>query len=333
MKISKLALIALLGGVLMAFGCSEDSSTTPAGGAGGEGGMGGSGPLACAEVDPSCTNGDVEATDENCDPALPAPPTADVCDGTESLVNPTECTTTGTTVTHQLTQLAILADCNAGYDLDGCAGVSCLNGGLAPGEGTNGVDNALAGLAPTLTTVGGNLGGVNQAFYDAVCSGVIDLGLVVDANLEEGCATVELLVGGTAAGTVLLNVGPVVDGAVCASGALGALPISIGEPGMAIDGAIGNTVLRVSITPDAGFSNGTLGGTVDAATAAGIADALIDGGSAVVAQVLDINDDLSGDVGTACNALSLTLTIGGVVDAGGAGGAGSAGGVGGAAQQ
>jgi hypothetical protein len=45
MKISKLALIALLGGALMAFGCSDDSSSTSgpggAGGAGGEGGMGG----------------------------------------------------------------------------------------------------------------------------------------------------------------------------------------------------------------------------------------------------------------------------------------------------
>jgi hypothetical protein len=44
MKISKLALIALLGGALMAFGCSDDSSTSgAAGGAGGEGGTGGTG--------------------------------------------------------------------------------------------------------------------------------------------------------------------------------------------------------------------------------------------------------------------------------------------------
>ena len=112
-----------------------------------------------------------------------------------------------------------------------------------------------------------------------------------------------------------MNLGAVTEGAVCASGTIGDLPISIGEPGMAVDGSIGNAVVRVSITPDAGFSNGTLGGTVDQATAAAIADLLIDGGSAVVVQVLDINDDLSGDVGTACNALSLTLTIGGVVEA------------------
>lgn len=33
-------------------------------------------------------------------------------------------------------------------------------------EGAGGVDNALAGLAPVLSGVGGNLGGVNQAFSD-----------------------------------------------------------------------------------------------------------------------------------------------------------------------
>jgi hypothetical protein len=314
MKISKLALIALLGGALMAFGCSDD--TSEAGGAGGDGGAGGGGgTLACLEAEPSCSNGDVDPTDENCDPALPTPPTADVCDGTESLENPTECATTGTTVTHQLTQLEILTDCNAGYDLDSCVGVTCLNGGLAPGDGMDGVDNALAGLAPTLDAVGENLGGLNQTFYDAICAGVIDLALRVDANVEAGCATVELLIDGTAAGTILLNLGAVTDGAVCASGALGDLPISLGEPGMTVEGAIGNAVLRVSITPDAGFSNGTLGGTVDEATANAIANALFEGASSVIAQVFDINDDLSGDVGTLCNALSLTLTIGGVVPA------------------
>ena len=54
MKISKLAFIALLGGALMAFGCSDDASSTGgaggdgggAGGMGGEGGMGGD-PMAC----------------------------------------------------------------------------------------------------------------------------------------------------------------------------------------------------------------------------------------------------------------------------------------------
>ncbi len=288
MKISKLALIALLGSALMAFGCSEDTSTP---GAGGEGGGGGTVPLACIEVDPACGNGTVEPTDENCEPALPTPPTADVCDGTESLDNPATCTETGTVVTHKLTQLELFPDCNIGYDLDGCAGTSCLNGGLASGEGMDGVDNALAGLGPVLDTVGGNLGGVNQAFYDGVCAGTIDLGFAVDANPEENCATVDLLVDGVAAGTVLLNVSAPTDGAVCASGTIGAIPLNIGE----VTGAIGNSVVRVTIS-EGGFSNGTLGGTVDAATAVPIAELLQEGAGVIVAQVLDINDDLSGDI-------------------------------------
>jgi hypothetical protein len=39
---------------------------------------------------------------------------------------------------------------------------------------------------------------------------------------------------------------------------------------------------------------------------------LNDGGSAVVAQVLDIQDDLSGDVTANCDSLSMTLQMGGV---------------------
>jgi hypothetical protein len=328
MKISKLALIALLGGALMAFGCSDDNPPPDGtggtgGGEGGSGGMagagggggGGGGDGVCEATEDRCENGTIDPTDENCMPALPTPPTADVCTGSESLMNPASCTTTGTVVTHRLTAASIFPDCNGGYDLDGCDGNSCRLGTLAPDEGVGGVDNALAGLAPVLVGVGGNLDGVNQAFYDALCTGDLDIQLNVDANLEEGCATVELVSGGMAVDTILLNVGALTDGAVCASGTIGDLPISIvgGDPPMVAEGAIANAVLRVSITPDAGFSNGTLGGTVDQATAAAIADLLIDGGSAVVAQVLDINAALEGDTSAACNALSLTLTIGGVV--------------------
>jgi hypothetical protein len=324
MNISKLALIALLGGALMAFGCSSDSGTTAGSGGsagtggtaggGGDGGMGGAGgePIACVELPGTCANGDIDAIEETC--MLAEAPDADVCDGTESLENPATCSTTGTVVTHQLSLMQILGDCNAGYDLDSCAGNSCQLGGLAPGEGEGGVDNALAGLAPVLVNVGGNLGGVNQAFHDALCSGDLDLALAVDANLDEGCANVDLVVDGETAGSVILNVGTVVDGAVCASGSLGTIPIVIvGDSGDPVAGTMANAVLRATIVPDTGFGNGVLGGTVDSTTAAGIADALIDGGSAVVAQVLDINDDLSGDVATACNALSLTLDVGGVV--------------------
>ncbi len=326
MNISKLALIALLGGALMTLGCSDDDSGTGGsggsggtagtggsagvGGAGGEGGGGGEGgaPLACLELEPTCANGEIDATDANC-VDLPEPPIADACTGGESTTNPTSCTASGNAaVVHTLTQMEILGDCNVGYNLDSCAGNTCGLGGLAPGEGIDGVDNALAGLAPVLAGVGGNLGGVNQAFYDAICDEEIFLQLSVDANLEENCANVELISGGESVGSVILNVADPVDGAVCASGTIGSIPLNIAGQ----SGSVGNAIVRVTIS-EGGFSNGTLGGTVDEATAGAIADELIEGGSAVVAQVLDINDDLSGDVGESCNALSLTLTIGGVV--------------------
>jgi hypothetical protein len=81
---------------------------------------------------------------------------------------------------------------------------------------------------------------------------------------------------------------------------------------------------------DDGFSDGNLGTTIDENTAVGIAEALLPGGGSVVAQVLDINIDLTQDTSAACNALSATMAIGGVAqDGGGTGGNGGNGGNGG----
>jgi hypothetical protein len=253
-----------------------------------------------------------------CELATP-PAIADVCDGTESLENPASCTTTGNVVTHQLTLFEIAGDCNVGYDLDSCDGVSCINGGLAPGEGVDGVDNALAGLAPVLAGVGGNLGGVNQAFSDALC-GVrgdacdqpvtpLDIQFGVDANTEENCATVDLILGGETAGQVILNLGPVTNGLVCASGTLGTIPLEIGGTA----GQFDNAVVRMTIAGGKGFANGLLGATVPADTAVAIAEALLEGAGAVVGQVFDVNADLSGDNENGCDSLSTTYSIGGVV--------------------
>jgi hypothetical protein len=252
-----------------------------------------------------CANGSIDPTDENCDPALATPPTADVCDGTESVTNPTSCTPTGTTVTINLSQMEINGDCSSGYNLDSCDGYSCKIGGLAPSEGMDGVDNALAGLAPVLVGVGGNLGGVNQAFYDGICAGDIAIGLRIDANAAENCATVEVLDAGTAGDPITMNL----SSTGCLSGTIGTIPLNVAG----IPGSMGNAVLRATLS-EGGLSNGQLGATVDAVTAGSIADQLIDGGSAVVAQVLDINEDLSGNASVDCNALSMTLVVGGVIE-------------------
>ena len=91
---------------------------------------------------------------------------------------------------YDVQMIAVAGDCNAGFDLDRCDGESCINGGLAPGEGLDGVDNALTGLAPVLAGVGGNLGGVDQALYNGLCNGTIDWVFEIDTNLEENCASV-----------------------------------------------------------------------------------------------------------------------------------------------
>jgi hypothetical protein len=331
MKISKLALIALLGGALMAFGCSSDDGDGGSSGGGGNGGdtggggNGGEGPgPACVpHMGPTCESGEIDPIVPCCE--LDAPPEVEsACTGDESVTNPETCTATGTVVTHQLTLFEIAGNCNVGYDLDACNGQSCLPGGLAPTEGEEGIDNALAGLAPVLEGVGGNLGGVNQAFNDALC-GVsdqddevegceteitpLDLGFAVDANLEEGCANVGLLVDGEEAGSVILNVSAADgNGNVCASGTLGTIPLEIGGTA----GAFANAVVSITIS-EGGFSNGLMGATVDSDTAVAIAEALLAGAGAVVGQTFDINDMLAGDANAACNALSGTYSIGGVV--------------------
>jgi hypothetical protein len=115
-----------------------------------------------------CTNTDIDPIEPCC--ALSAPPDQEnACTGNESLVNPTSCTATGITIAYQLTLLKVADDCDVGYDLDTCNGYSCLIGAAAPGEGMNGVDNALAGLGPAHETLGVNPNCVNQALSEALC--------------------------------------------------------------------------------------------------------------------------------------------------------------------
>jgi hypothetical protein len=262
-------------------------------------------------------NADIDPTFPCCE--LPAPPElANACTGEESLDNPASCTPSGTVATHQLTFMELIGDCNEGYDLDDCDGTICTAGGLAPGEGMNGVDNAVAGLGPTLEVIDANLDGVNQAFSDALCGvggpecaddvTLWSLRFAVDANLEEGCAIVDVLDGETKTSSVLLNLGaPDTAGNVCVSGALGDIPIKIsGEEGM-----LNNALLRMTLAPTEGFSEGRLGATVDGDIAVGIARSIDPDAAPVVSQIFDIRTDL--EPGGRCDAVSGAYMIGGVV--------------------
>ena len=104
---------------------------------------------------------------------------------------------------------------------------------------------------------------------------------------------------------------------------VGTIPLTIGD----VTGEFTNANVRMTVS-DQGFSDGLLSITIDEDTAKAIADALIEGGSQVVTQVLDINIDLAQDTSAACNALSATMMIGGVAEEG-TGGSGGGGGNGG----
>lgn len=272
-----------------------------------------------------CNDGQIDDFIECCE--ITPPDQDNACAGDERVENPASCTPTGNTVTHKLTLLELAPSCNDGYDLDSCDGGSCFPGGLSPGEGLEGVDNALTGLAPTLNGVGFNLRALNQALSDELCgfanvgsrcsipTAPIEVQFAVDANFEENCANVQVR-SGPATNDVILNLGePTEDGTVCASGTIGTIPISLaGYPGR-----FENAVIRMTVS-EAGFSDGLLGVTIDEQTAVAVFERLIQGGGAVIAQVLDISEDLTQDTDTACNAMSAAFAIGGVTGSGGSGG-------------
>lgn len=314
MRTNRNALLGVLAGTVLVAGCSTvasggDGGAAGIGGNGGTGGVGGTGgnpPVLCDEPSAACESGEIDPIIEDPSCMIENPPVQpNACDGTESLENPAGCPPTGNTKSYQLTLLEVVEDCDLGYDLDGCNGNSCMLGDLAPGEGANGVDNALAGLASFLGPLGGNLGGVSQAFYDAICDGRLDIRFEIDENPAQRCASVTTFIDGLNRGTVVLNRGD----AGCLSGSLGSVLLSLGG---GITRELGNSVLRLTIT-DEGMSDGIVGATLDQATAAAIAEEFIGVPAAgLVARLLDIDEELMRNPNEPCTALSVTLRLGGV---------------------
>ncbi len=284
--------------------------------------IGDTGSPMCMPSSPVCQDGEFGPVIPCCE--LSAPDQENACVGDESLEKPTSCTETGNTVIHELTVLELAPSCSDGYDLDGCDGSSCDRPALAPDEGPDGVDNALTASQQLWGNVGGDLTGLNQAFSDALCGlttfqqgfecqapiAKLRLFFVLDANLEEGCANLRVT-DGLVTTDAILNLGnPTQSGTVCASGTIGDVPLTL----LGFSGVLENAVVRMTVS-DEGFSNALLGATIDEETAITVGELLIIGGGAVVAQLLDINEDLTGDVTARCNALSTTFVIGGRVRA------------------
>ena len=305
-------------------GCSETADTGGSGGAAGMGGDGGGGSagtggaggngghggsmVACVdEVLGNCTSPEtVEPIVEMCEVIVPDQ--ANACLGTESVVNPANCTPSGNKLRYKLTHMQVVSDCNTGYDLDGCQGSSCLVGDVAPFEGADGVDNALLMFDIFCISAKGEacepigIGVFDQVLHNAICGGEIDIEIEVDAGAGENCAVVTVTAGGMPGDAIPMNLSD--DG--CLSGTLGTIPIGLGG----VEGAIENAVVRMTVSPE-GFSDGILGGTMRVATAGPILDAYFDGAGAVAERFFDINADLSGNSLVYCDSLSATLDIGG----------------------
>ncbi len=311
----------------------------------GVGGDGGSTAAICPPVDDRCTTSEIERHRSCCEPGVPDQ--ANACNGTESLVNPATCTPTGNGVGYKLTMMEAEADCDVGYDLDACDGETCVRG-FVPGEGLDGVDNALAGLGAFLVGVGVTLRGLNQELSDRICGitdgrgagtceggdnhglpctisgdcpgptgrcnwadddclgevAPLELRLVVDANLPEGCANVELVVGGKVTSHVL-NLSD--DG--CLSGALGTVSFEERD----LYGALHGTVVRMTIS-EAGFSHGLLGGAMDAALYLAITSLWWPGSLDIFVTPFDVlvSTTPTPEGLTECDGLSATFRIGGV---------------------
>jgi hypothetical protein len=383
MNISKLALIALLGSALTAFGCSSDSGGG-GGAGGGAGGAGGSIDPMCQPVEGECMGGEFDSV-VLCDACelLDPPDVADACTGSESIDNPASCETGGSTVTYRLTQMLIAEDCSLGFDLDGCDGETCKvsEATLTSPDGANGVDNSLSSLTPILPTFETSLTGVEQAFYDSLCGltnddtqGVCEGGTAepdtactvdadcpdgdgmvcesagtvcttnadctapdecvadegtcnldnddcqqeiaaavitfeIDENPDAGCATVVVRTEGVEGMTTsYVNLSAANgDGNFCMSGKLEAISM----PLLDFAGALGNPSLRATLSAD-GLSHGVLGATVDSDTAVAIATAISPIAASLVGATFDISSTLTQDTSAACDALSMTLEIGGV---------------------
>jgi len=308
MNMTNIAVGALLAVAPLILACSSVTDDGSGGtfGVGGNGGVGGAA-LTCAESSASCENGPIDpiVREDGCLVADP-PVLPDACTGTESLELPPSCSQTGNTITYQLTSIELVDDCNLGYDLDGCNGESCIPGDNAPGEGNAGVDNALAGLAPLGMIFGTNLSVVNQNFYDNLCDGDVVVRFVLDANPEEGCMTVQIFRDGEFEGTRLVNLGD----SGCISGKLGNIPFDFRDTPFSFDNVVG----RMTVS-ETGLANGIVGGTIDRATTSAIAERWFpELGARAVDNVLDINAELDNDPLLNCNALSVTLRVGGVAE-------------------
>lgn len=299
-------------------GSGGDGGSAGIGGDEGRGGEGGGGergcPAAiCPDVPETCESASAEPVEPCCE--LPPPPTqVNACGGIESTENPSSCGRTGVATVYRLTSLELAADCNVGFNLDACNGQFCAAPRF-PSEGIDGVDNAFA-------VIDGQ-GRLSQLFADALCGStrgegaqcdqsipVLDIQIAFESNLDERCANVVIWVDGRESGRAILHLGEATpEGTRCASGALGPIPLTLGEAEVGLQG----WAVRMTVS-DNGFSDGMLGAILDRDSAAELLETALPGLGPNVADYLDTFVGHWCGGARECNALSGTYEIGGVAE-------------------
>ncbi len=241
--------------------------------------------------------------EEGCKPicVVPEPPSLpDACAGVPLVSeNPASCPATGVVVTYTVTRIAADPNSASGFDLDGTDGSSCREGARTVPDGPGGVDNSLASVDPTLLL---NLTVLNRELFNRACEGALTTSFQVDANVEQACATVTVLDSGEFVSSSALQL---TDS--CLQGTLARFPLPLADKQTPIEN------VRLSATLDAtGFANMTLGATAAAFTSEFIFEILGD----TIAWLLyvDIRADLDLTGALQCDAISLTLELGGVVE-------------------
>lgn len=232
--------------------------------------------------------------EDGCEPicVVPEPPSLpDACAGvTLDPENPPSCPATGNVVTYVVTKIAADPDAASGFDLDGTEGSSCVEGALTVPDAPGRVDNSLASV---------DLSRLNTELFNRACTGAVTTSFQVDANVEEACATVTVLDSGDVVASAELNL----NGG-CLHGTLDRFLLPLADEQAPLEN------VRLTAALDAaGFSNLTLGATANAFARRLIFDVL-DQADAYE----DIRADLDATGILQCDAMSLTLGLGGVVD-------------------
>jgi hypothetical protein len=258
----------------------------------------------CSDGATACTSADDCAGTETCDGGGTSQvvlnltdPTNGVCAGTGTC-SVTVATTCASADDCPATETCDFTACAANADCDVQGG--CTDTGACTDTGTCSVTVATmcaidSDCPATETCTGATACAIDDECTDVACVGATACAADADCAGQEVCVGAE--------------VGVCEGDTGCMSGQLGSIPVTLAGAA----GVLGNAVVRMTVSPE-GFSDGLLGASADSETAIAIATAISDVAAGVVDLTFDINSTVTQDTSAMCDALSMTLEVGGAAE-------------------